>query len=107
MDWLDTNDSTLKSWDERPLPTDRSWATHGVPVEIIAALANRQQADAWINIPHLADDNFVYEFAKSLQRDLDPKLRVYVEYSNEVWNYQFKQSKWAFEQGKKVVCRDL
>ena len=29
-------------------------------------------------------------------------LKIYVEYSNEVWNGQFKQSKYAGEQGQKL-----
>jgi hypothetical protein len=33
---------------------------------------------------------------------LAPALKVYVEYSNEVWNGQFAQSRWAGEQGMKL-----
>ncbi len=103
MDWMHTNNSKETSWDERPRVDDATWSRKGVPVEIIAALANRQNANAWINIPHLADDNYVYEFAKVLKRELKPGLKIYVELSNEVWNYRFEQSTWAHEQGAKVL----
>ena len=31
---------------------------------------------------------------------LAPGLRAHVEYSNEVWNWQFAQARWAEEQGQ-------
>jgi hypothetical protein len=33
---------------------------------------------------------------------LDPSLKIYIEYSNEVWNGQFPQSRYAGEQGVKL-----
>src|SRR5262245_18033506 len=52
-------------------------------------------------MPHLADDEFVREFAKLVKKTLDGKRKVYLEYSNEVWNAGFKQAHHAAEQGKK------
>jgi hypothetical protein len=94
MDWLETNDSTLSAWDDRPKPDDVSYHG-GVPVEVIVALANALEKDAWVNIPHLADDDFVRAFATYVHESLDPDLKVYVEFSNEVWNWQFAQARWA------------
>ncbi|MBE2275531.1 MAG: hypothetical protein IAE87_04460 [Rhodobacteraceae bacterium] len=98
MDWLATNNSPLSTAADRPRPDDYSWARHGVPVEIIVALANRLQAEPWINIPHGADDALVREMAGVVAQGLDPRLRVWLEYSNEVWNWQFGQAQWAEEQ---------
>jgi hypothetical protein len=53
-------------------------------------------------MPHLADDDFIRNFAKMVKERLDPSLKVYIEYSNEVWNGQFKQSRYAGEQGVKL-----
>src|SRR5581483_8613189 len=53
----------------------------------------------WFCMPHRADDDFVRRFARLVHERLDPGLKVYVEYSNEVWNYQFGQTRYAQEQG--------
>jgi hypothetical protein len=101
MDWGNVNNSTVKSWDQRAKPSDVHWASDaGVPLEAMIDLANARQADPWFCIPHLADDDYVAHFARTVKERLDPKLKVYVEYSNEVWNWGFKQTKWADEQGK-------
>ncbi len=98
MDWLATNNSPVFTVADRPRPDDYSWARRGVPVEVIVALANRLRAEPWINIPHGADDALVREMADVVARDLDPGLRVWLEYSNEVWNWQFGQAQWAEDQ---------
>lgn len=99
MDWMATNDSALQRAADRPLPGDYSWARRGVPVEVMVALANRLQAEPWFTLPHLADDSFVRVYAGIVAKGLDPDLRAWVEYSNEVWNPQFAQGRWANEQG--------
>ena len=65
-------------------------------------LCNRLQCAAWFCLPHLADDDYVRQFAQMVKTKLAPVLKVYVEYSNEVWNGQFVQSRWAGEQGVKL-----
>lgn len=100
MDWQRTNNSTLTSWSERPQPTDARWSgQHGVPLEVMLSLANRLQADAWFCLPHLADDDFVTQFALQVRSQLAPNLKVYIEYSNEVWNGQFGQATYAQQRG--------
>ncbi len=94
MDWMETNDSELSAWADRPKPGDVTFAA-GVPVEVMIALANELESDAWFNIPHLADDDYVRAFATAVRDGLDPKLKVYAEFSNEVWNWQFAQARWA------------
>ena len=94
MDWMETNNSELARWSDRPMPEDVTYAG-GVPVEVMVDLANRLEADAWVNVPHLADDAFVRAFAELVRDRLDPALKVYVEFSNEVWNWQFDQARWA------------
>ena len=71
-------------------------------MELLCDLANRLQADAWVCLPHEANDDYVREFAKLVKAKLDPERMVYVEYSNEVWNGQFQQNKYAGEQGQKL-----
>jgi hypothetical protein len=45
----------------------------------------------------------VRQFAAAVKQSLDPSLRVYVEYSNEVWNGIFEQHRYAEEQAKKLA----
>ena len=67
----------------------------GVPWEYQVALANQTHTDMWINIPQGADDSYVTALAGIIKdggtvdgisyAGLDPSLKVYLEYSNEVW----------------------
>lgn len=97
MDWMDTNDSDLSSWEDRPKPSDFTWAQKGVPAEVLVALANELDADPWFNMPHLATDTYMRNFAELVRDRLDPARKAYVEFSNEVWNWQFAQARWADE----------
>jgi hypothetical protein len=100
MDWMETNNSGQARWEDRPLMTDASWAHKGVPLEVMLALANQLGKNIWVNMPHLADDAYVRAFAQAVRTGLDPALAAYVEYSNEVWNFQFAQTRWADAQAQ-------
>ena len=100
MYWMETNDSEIKRWTDRPLVDDWAQGTDaGVALEILVDLANSLKADPWFTIPHLADDEFVRNFAMLVKQRLNPDLKAYIEYSNEVWNGQFEQSQYARRQG--------
>lgn len=100
MDWMETNNSVVATWEARPRVSDASWAHHGVPLEVMVSLANTLGAHAWVNMPHLADDAYVRAFAGAMRAALDTKAKVFVEYSNEVWNFQFAQTRWADAQAQ-------
>lgn len=100
MDWMATNGSAQTGWEDRPLLSDYTWALKGVPAEVMLALAGRLGADPWFNMPHMADDTYVRHFARLVHQMLDEDLRAYVEYSNEVWNWQFQQAAWADAQAQ-------
>ena len=106
MDWMRTNDSTLSGVADRPMPDDYTFTRLGAPVEIMVALANELKANPWFTIPHLADDALVRMYAQTVRDTLDPALIAHVEFSNEVWNWQFAQATWAEEQGRKRWGRD-
>lgn len=95
MDWIETNNSKLARLEDRPKPQDFSWAIHGVPIEVMVALANELRADPWFTIPHLAEDALVRGYAVAVRDGLAPGLKAQVEYSNEMWNWQFDQAAWA------------
>ena len=99
MDWMHTNGSEIRTWAERPTLQHATFSKRGVALEWMIDLCNRQKADAWFCMPHLADDDFVRRFAQMVKERLDPSLKIYIEYSNEVWNGQFVQCRYAGEQG--------
>lgn len=102
MDWMATNDSEVESWQQRPRIEDRTWAEkRGVPLEVMLELANRLEVDPWFNIPHRADSEYIRKFATLVRSRLDSDLNVYVEHSNEVWNWQFAQAHDARDMGEK------
>lgn len=102
MDWMGTNGSEQREWSDRPTPALCNCTERGVPVEVMVDLCNRLQANPWFCMPHAASDEYVRQFAATVKRQLDPALKVYVEYSNEVWNSQFAQTRYAGEQGRKL-----
>jgi hypothetical protein len=98
MDWMETNNSSQKEWQNRPTLNTSSWSKTGVPVEVMVELANQTDSNPWFTIPHQATDEYIREFAQYVQTNLEPGLKVYVEYSNEVWNPQFDQYHWISQQ---------
>ncbi|MGB3557419.1 MAG: calcium-binding protein [Geitlerinemataceae cyanobacterium] len=100
MDWMETNDSTQKEWNDRPEVEDASYALDGVPVEVMIELANELDADPWFNMPHQATDEYMTNFAQIVKEQLEPDLKAYVEFSNEMWNWTFDQTHYALEQAR-------
>jgi hypothetical protein len=100
MDWGRTNNSPLADWSNRTTPfTFTQSLSGGVSLELMAYLSNVLKADAWICIPHNADDVLVRETARLMRDTLDPNLHLYVEYSNETWNGVFQQTGYVQAQG--------
>lgn len=102
MDWMDTNGSQQQRWEDRPRVDDANWSRKGVPVEVMVDLCNRQKANAWFCLPHLADDDYVRQFAGYVRDHLDPSLKAFVEYSNEIWNGMFEQTKYCERRGREL-----
>jgi hypothetical protein len=100
MDWMNTNGSPQKDWADRATLDDSTWARKGAPLEGMVALANETGTSPWFTMPHQATDDYIANFAAYVRDHLDPKLKAYVEYSNEVWNWQFPQAHYAVEQAK-------
>lgn len=102
MDWMCTNGSKISKWSDRPTPQSATYCEKGVPLEVMIDLCNRQKINPWFCMPHLADDDYVRNFAKMVKDRLDPSLKVYVEYSNEVWNSTFQQTRYAQQKGQEL-----
>ncbi|MDE2126532.1 MAG: hypothetical protein KGJ62_08080 [Armatimonadetes bacterium] len=107
MDWLDTNHNPgyygdtghhLTEWQARtPLDaaTQQTTGAHvGAAWELVIELANTSGKDAWINIPVSATDQYVQSLASLMHAKLRSELRIFIEHSNEVWNFGFPQYIW-------------
>ncbi len=101
LDWQGTNKNPLAvTWANRTKPESQSQATDlGVAVEHMVALANQTGADPWFTMLWNGDEDYVRRFAEHVRDNLAPERRVYVELSNEVWNYVFPQTQQAEREG--------
>lgn len=96
MEWTDTNANVEVNWNET---TSLNWPLYHPPKHnpwhTIPYLINRfnHSMDVWINVPFHANDDYILNLARLLLNELNPQSHIYVEYSNEVWNPVFPQSK--------------
>jgi hypothetical protein len=112
MDWTRTNNSTQVEWKGR---VTKGYYTQGsergVSWDYAVALCNELGADAWVNVPHMASDDYIAKMAALWRDGLKPGLKVYLEYSNELWNWPFSQSTWVDENARGAanpyVSKDL
>jgi len=104
MDWGQTNWSPLVRWKDRAQPSWRTWTgPGGAPYEAMIDLANHQGVDLWVCVPHRADDEYVRSMARLFRDRLKPGLKLWVEYSNETWNWMFSQTHWLNDNGDQKV----
>lgn len=80
-------------WGPAPTPFQRRFSG-GVAFELMIQLSNMLMIDPWFCIPHRATDDYIAQLARLVREKLDPGLKVYVEYSNEIWNWSFLQAGW-------------
>jgi hypothetical protein len=103
MDWGMTNNSKIEKWRDRSNQDDPSQATEkGVALEYQILLANTLNADPWFCIPHLANDEFVRNFAELIKSKLNHQRKIYLEYSNECWHGGFAGGRYCAAQGAKL-----
>uniref|UniRef100_UPI00405759EB fibronectin type III domain-containing protein n=1 Tax=Candidatus Electronema sp. TaxID=2698783 RepID=UPI00405759EB len=118
MGWTHTNDgSTETTWGRRIRWSRASIASGNGRAnwESVIVMANAANKDAWICIPHQVDDTYIRNLAlmfrygsdgnepyTSAQSNpvvppLNPGLKLYVEYSNEIWNWggPYTQTPWV------------
>jgi hypothetical protein len=100
MDWMSTNNSTVSTWKDRNRPNSQTQAmSSGVALEYMIDYCNRTLTEPWFCIPHLADDDYIRAFAAIVRDSLDPRLKCYIEFSNECWNSMFDQTSYCDSMG--------
>lgn len=106
MDWNRTNDSEQVHWADRTQQSSANQRT--VAYEWMLDLCNRHKADAWITVPHRTYEDFDYwtQLAELVAERLDPTLKLYIEYSNETWNFIFDQASYCRDQGRALNLDD-
>jgi len=102
MDWMHTNGSKQKDWSDRPTIAYCNCTERGMPVEVMVDLCNKLKINAWFCMPHRATDDYIENFAKLVKQLLDPSLKIYIEYSNEVWNGIFEQNHYAQDKAREL-----
>lgn len=107
MDWANTNLNDTSDWLDRTLPghatQDRKT---GVALEYMIQFAEELDANPWFNVPHGANDRYVREMAHLIKERVGPDRKIYVEYSNEVWNTVFPQYRYAAAEAARLRLAD-
>ena len=99
MNWGQIADNPAGGWDTRTTPTSAFWGgPNGVPVEHMIDVANALGQDMWYCFPFRATDSYVEQTAAIIAAKLDPKLKCYIEYTNEPWN-----AAWPYAQGHQYM----
>jgi hypothetical protein len=98
MDWGYTNNSTMRQWSQRTQSNDYTWTQKsGVPYEWWIELCNRKKSDVWVCVPHAASDDYITKMATLFRDQMNPGQKIYVEWSNEVWNWIFSQASYGLD----------
>ncbi len=129
MDWAVTNNSATFSnqsvqqgpieidWDNelRNTPEDATTGSFrfnapfvggnwGLPWETIVAHSNTTNTNMWISVPVNASDDYVRNLAQLLRSSLPNTTKVYLEYSNEIWNLGFSQYQWNLQKAQQEAA---
>ena len=103
-------------WSNRKLPDDAGQVDlptinkmGGACWDHVIDIANRTQADPWINVPVSASTDYVTQLANMFKEQLNPGLKIYVESSNEVWNSApgFEQTLYNSQQAAALGLTDI
>ena len=99
MDFYATNSQKDQDWSNRTLEQFRTYTINGAPLETMIKLSNLSGKHMWINVPYLANDEYIKNMAELIYENLRPDLKLYVEYSNEVWGNLYPGGIHAEHQG--------
>jgi hypothetical protein len=121
--YLTANFNAESNWSDRELPGNMkdAWGDRHAVWEDEVMLANETGKDLYVTIPVNATSDYVQKLALLLKYGsdgvnpysgpvanpvypgLNPNLRVYVEWGNEVWNWAFSQSTLAATAAQNAV----
>ena len=103
MPWTNPRATKLVHWNQHPTPDFVNYtADGGVPVETMIDIANAANAAPWLNMPHTASDQFMREYARMARRRVTGNKKIYIEFSNEMWNVIFPATSYAIREAIKL-----
>lgn len=92
-----------REWTNRTLQTDAAQNTmRGMAVEWLVDICNRTGCAPWFSLPTAASDDCIRQFAAYVHDHLNTNLRIYIEWSNEAWNYSYPGWVWSDAMGRRV-----
>ena len=101
LDWSSANGNpAIVTWATRGQPHGLSIsASDGVALEYQIALANTVGSSPWFTVPLNADADYQRRMAQMVHDRIPAGRPVYVELSNETWNYGFGQAHQLQKEG--------
>lgn len=72
---------------------------NGWPYDVLAAFCNEVGSDYWLNVPHGRTDDEYAEIFQMIKDNIGDR-KVYVEFSNESWNWKFGVFGWLDKTNK-------
>ncbi len=108
MDWTGTNNNPEMNWEDTTPVDWPQYAPRRNPWATIPFIVNQigKPTDIWINIPHNATDDYILNVARLMLSELNPTNNIHVEYSNEVWNWGFRQATDNLHAANESVLKD-
>ncbi len=103
MPWTNPRANEAVEWNERAtIGYAHYTGDKGVPAERMIDLANAINATPFVSIPYKASDDYIKQYARMVKNRLRRDQKVYVEYSNEVWNTIFPAATYAARKADKL-----
>ncbi len=103
MTWSNSRSNDASEWYQRATPSFAHYSGNkGVPAEIMIDLANIINATPWLSVPYKASDDYMRRYAKMVKKRLRKNQKVYLEYSNEMWNTIFPATTYAARKADKL-----
>jgi len=101
LDWSSANGNPAAvTWATRGQPRGISvGGSDGIALEYQIGLTNAVGASPWFTVPLNADADYQQRMAQMVHDQVPAGRPVYVELSNEVWNYQFGQAHQSQKEG--------
>ncbi|MBI2271934.1 MAG: T9SS type A sorting domain-containing protein [Bacteroidetes bacterium] len=93
MEWNNMNTNTEVQWQNRRKPSYYTQSgsggtmnNRGIAWEYVVELCNLMQKNCWISVPTQVDSAYIDSLATMFRDNLNPNLKIYLEYSNETSN---------------------
>ena len=103
MPWSNPRGNDVEEWvDRAPIDTAHFTGPKGVPAERMIDLANATDVAPWISVPYKASDDYMLQYARMVKNRLRPNQKVYLEFSNEMWNVIFPGTTYAARKADKL-----